>query len=308
MQTRSPDITYLALPSVDSGVFTVSTLVLGEHSTTPNDFVQEYIIEDKKNPCSEEKHIIRAAFQKTQRKNRIEITNSGDSLFVTFTNLQRSDSKKYYCGVDRFGPDSLIEVKLEVTDAESTTPRTTLKMLAVTNSSDSISDTSTSYIIYSTPAVDSTTNTTASSTQGAGNVLYSIICVVIIISMLMVLLTVVWKMKRKQQSKTHKPPHTYMDVEDVRPEGQSLNQPAAVSTLGYSADSDSVYANYTEIAVESVNNYSEDVPLNPVSSAIYSVIQLPEKQIEHTEHSKPNQCKYSENDSLYSLAQLPKTN
>lgn len=25
-----------------------STLVLGKHSTTPNDFVQEYIIEDKK--------------------------------------------------------------------------------------------------------------------------------------------------------------------------------------------------------------------------------------------------------------------
>ncbi|TMS04649.1 CMRF35-like molecule 1, partial [Larimichthys crocea] len=118
-------------------------------------------------PCSEEEHIIRAAFQKTGRKNRIEITNSADGLFVTFTNLQKSDSKKYYCGVNRLGLDPWIEVKLEVTDAESTTPRTTLKMLAVTNSSDFISDTSTSYIIYSTPAVDSTTTTTASSTQGA---------------------------------------------------------------------------------------------------------------------------------------------
>lgn len=69
-------------------------------------------------PCSEEEHIIRAAFQKTGRKNRIEITNSADGLFVTFTNLQKSDSKKYYCGVHRLNTDPLIEVNLEVTDGK----------------------------------------------------------------------------------------------------------------------------------------------------------------------------------------------
>lgn len=72
-------------------------------------------------PCSEEKHIIvRAAFGKTQKKSRIEITNSVEGLFVTFTNLQKSDSKKYYCGVDRFGHDSLIEVNLQVTGGKFT--------------------------------------------------------------------------------------------------------------------------------------------------------------------------------------------
>lgn len=98
------------------------------------------------------------------------------------------------------------------------------------------------------------------------------------------------------------------DADDIRPEGQSLNQPAVVSTLAYSADSDGLYANYTEIAAESGNNYSEDVPLNPVSRVVYSVIQLPKKQIERTGHSEPNQSEYSESDCLYSLAQLPKTN
>ncbi|TKS64906.1 N-lysine methyltransferase KMT5A [Collichthys lucidus] len=69
MQTRSPDITYLALPSVDSGVFTVSTLVLGEHSTTPNDFVQEYIIEDKKklSPLKDACHHVGLKIDKTQK-------------------------------------------------------------------------------------------------------------------------------------------------------------------------------------------------------------------------------------------------
>lgn len=95
------------------------------------------------------------------------------------------------------------------------------------------------------------------------------------------------------------------DVDAIRAEeGQSLNQPA-LSTLDHSADSDGLYANYNEIAAESGNNYSEDVPLNRLCSVVYSVIQLPKKQIECT---GPNQYAYSENDSLYSRAQLPKIN
>uniref|UniRef100_A0A8P4KRC9 Immunoglobulin subtype domain-containing protein n=1 Tax=Dicentrarchus labrax TaxID=13489 RepID=A0A8P4KRC9_DICLA len=60
-------------------------------------------------PCS--RAIIKAAFKETVRKNRIELTNSAEGLFVTFIHLQKSDSKKYYCAVERPGPDSYIELR-----------------------------------------------------------------------------------------------------------------------------------------------------------------------------------------------------
>lgn len=70
-------------------------------------------------PCSKEKDIIvKAAYEKTERAKQIELTNSAEGLFVTFTNVQKSDSKKYYCGVERTGPDAYIEVNLKVTDGK----------------------------------------------------------------------------------------------------------------------------------------------------------------------------------------------
>ncbi|KAI3352321.1 hypothetical protein L3Q82_005288 [Scortum barcoo] len=67
-------------------------------------------------PCNDKDIIVKAAYKKTEHKNRIELTNSADGLFVTFTNLQKSDAKKYQCRVERVGHDSFIEVNLQVTD------------------------------------------------------------------------------------------------------------------------------------------------------------------------------------------------
>ncbi|XP_047434871.1 uncharacterized protein LOC125004365 isoform X1 [Mugil cephalus] len=70
-------------------------------------------------PCNENKHIIiKAEFGKTTSKDRIEITNTEEGLFVTFTNLKKSDSKKYYCGVERFGRDRFIELNLKVIEGK----------------------------------------------------------------------------------------------------------------------------------------------------------------------------------------------
>jgi len=70
-------------------------------------------------PCNKDKYIIvKAAFQKTERKDRIQITNQGDALLVTFTDLKMSDSKKYYCGVERLGLDPFEEVDLQVIDGK----------------------------------------------------------------------------------------------------------------------------------------------------------------------------------------------
>uniref|UniRef100_A0A3Q1BNY6 Immunoglobulin domain-containing protein n=1 Tax=Amphiprion ocellaris TaxID=80972 RepID=A0A3Q1BNY6_AMPOC len=70
-------------------------------------------------PCSEDKHIIiKAEYGQTKNNNRIELTNRENGLFVTFTNLTMSDSRKYYCGVERYGHDSFIEVNLKVIDGK----------------------------------------------------------------------------------------------------------------------------------------------------------------------------------------------
>ncbi|XP_068448343.1 CMRF35-like molecule 5 [Clinocottus analis] len=116
-------------------------------------------------PCSEDCHIIiKAAYGKTTHKNRIQLNNQGESLFVTFKNLQKSDSRTYFCGLERFGGDSYIKVNLEVMDAQIHSPKTTPKTVivgstlsfSVTNSStmssssSDVTDVSTSHMTFNT--------------------------------------------------------------------------------------------------------------------------------------------------------------
>ncbi|XP_029950955.1 CMRF35-like molecule 5 isoform X2 [Salarias fasciatus] len=71
-----------------------------------------------KDPCKSGKDVIlTASFMKTDQTNKIQISNKGESLLVTFTDLQMSDSKTYYCGVDRFFRDNYIKVNLKVLQA-----------------------------------------------------------------------------------------------------------------------------------------------------------------------------------------------
>ncbi|KAJ4919234.1 hypothetical protein JOQ06_026243 [Pogonophryne albipinna] len=118
-----------------------------------------------RHPCTEDKHIIiKAASGKTTQRNRILINNRGNDLFVTFTNLKKSDANTYYCGVERKGLDLWIKVVLEVTDAASygPTPETvdTFTTLSSSvsnsstlpsNSSDNITDVSASNTTLNTP-------------------------------------------------------------------------------------------------------------------------------------------------------------
>jgi len=71
-------------------------------------------------PCSSDNDIIaKAAHGKTANyKNRIRLKNNKEGLLVTFTNLLKSDSKTYKCGLERVDFDSFIEVKLNVLDGK----------------------------------------------------------------------------------------------------------------------------------------------------------------------------------------------
>uniref|UniRef100_A0A3B4WIP8 Immunoglobulin V-set domain-containing protein n=1 Tax=Seriola lalandi dorsalis TaxID=1841481 RepID=A0A3B4WIP8_SERLL len=71
-------------------------------------------------PCKKDQHIIiKAESGKTSHKDRIHLDNKGKNLFVTITDLQMSDSKKFLCGLERYGPDSFIEVDLKVKHGKS---------------------------------------------------------------------------------------------------------------------------------------------------------------------------------------------
>ncbi|XP_072240056.1 uncharacterized protein [Leuresthes tenuis] len=157
-------------------------------------------------PCTTDKHIIvKAAFQKTERKDRIQITNRGDALLVTFTDLKMSDSKKYYCGVERLGWDSFEEVDLQVIDAGPKTIVETVKVISTVTYGAPVTSTTSSRLdipadsfmsystLYTTPA--------APTQQGAGYVPYLVVSFIVITS-LIVMLKFMRTLKRRP-SKTH---------------------------------------------------------------------------------------------------------
>ncbi|XP_063739481.1 CMRF35-like molecule 5 [Eleginops maclovinus] len=189
-------------------------------------------------PCTENTHIIlKAASGKTTKRNRIEITNRGNDLFVTFTNLQKSDSNTYYCGVERSGRDSYIKVNLLIDEAPKKTPETvnifpTLSS-AVSNSSDNIPDVS---------ASNSTINTvtpTAPATQGAGSASYLIAGLISLMTLVMVVVLLTRKlMKTGQRGLDVSSPHEEI-YEGERPDEvyQSLHP--------LTMDEDQVYSSLT---------------------------------------------------------------
>uniref|UniRef100_A0A3Q3FAG4 Immunoglobulin domain-containing protein n=1 Tax=Labrus bergylta TaxID=56723 RepID=A0A3Q3FAG4_9LABR len=83
-------------------------------------YVEENVKYFCSSPCTEDKHvIIKAGYEKINRKDRIKLFNNGEVLSVTFTDLQKSDAGKYYCGVEIVGIDAYIEVNVNVKDVLS---------------------------------------------------------------------------------------------------------------------------------------------------------------------------------------------
>ncbi|XP_075946978.1 uncharacterized protein LOC142948729 [Anarhichas minor] len=166
-------------------------------------------------PCSEDHHIIgKAAYGEIIYENRIMLQNKEKSLFVTFTNLQKSDSKTYVCVFEKSGYESFIKVILNVTEAHSPSPKTTPKTVIVGSTlSFAVTYSSTMSSNFSdiiTEMSNTTLNTTtASATPGSdSDVPYLVIGVIGIITVLMVLLKLMSKMMKQQLSKTHKSTHT----------------------------------------------------------------------------------------------------
>lgn len=72
-------------------------------------------------PCTRKEHVIlKVPIGETTRKDRIQLTNKGEGLLVKFENLQKSDSKKYLCALEKSFRDAFIEVNVIVTEGKFT--------------------------------------------------------------------------------------------------------------------------------------------------------------------------------------------
>ncbi|XP_018536626.2 uncharacterized protein LOC108886321 isoform X1 [Lates calcarifer] len=223
-------------------------------------------------PCTADKHIIiKAESGRTKRKDRIELINRGQDLFVSITHLQMSDSKKYFCGVERPGLDLLREVNLKVTDG----PRTTVKTVTV-DSTVSFTDMSSSTMSSGSSDITNLpmSYTTAPAASGAGNALYLTLGLIFIISIAVVLLILVRKMMKKQLMVVTTP------QEDI---GESVGLDGVYQTLHKSCeDRDQVYSTLTPIS-RSAGPEGVYQTLHPPTKAedqVYSTL-TPAKRVRH---------------------------
>ncbi|XP_034044545.1 uncharacterized protein LOC117526595 [Thalassophryne amazonica] len=133
---------HLCLLSVINTVVTTSLYIKGHVGENVTFTCSNWNIEfDEKSyvkyfckvPCTQEKHVLlKVKPGTTASKSRLKLKNSEEGLSVTITDLQRSDSMDYYCGLDRNGLDSYIKVILDVTDAVPPPHRTTPTAVIVT--------------------------------------------------------------------------------------------------------------------------------------------------------------------------------
>ncbi|XP_062420573.1 CMRF35-like molecule 8 [Pungitius pungitius] len=282
-------------------------------------------------PCTEDQHIIiKAEYGKFQTKNGIKLHNKGKTLLVTFKSLQKSDSKTYYCGVDRYLiADAYIMVILIVMDALPSSPRMTPKTIinvptssfAVTTSSTMSSNSSDVFTDTSTSHTTLNITTPAAPAQGyVSSVLYLVVGVLVVIIILMVSLKLM-NMMMKRRSKVvsgadtvNTEPQQDAEYEEIRLEDQT--------------DPDALYCNHSyhqvnDLLVKRPKEHSDVLYLNQAASFmdsskgafrksartfdfVYSVVQSPKEQMNPSVQSERKEPEINQEDSLYSLAQLPR--
>ncbi|CAJ1052721.1 CMRF35-like molecule 5 isoform X1 [Xyrichtys novacula] len=215
------------------------------------------------NPCKNDKQIIvKAESEKSKLKDRIEIVNSGEILYVTFFNLQKSDSGKYYCGVERGGWDSYIEVDLTVKDAKPSRPKKTPETVSDMETTSPSASTNGSTVFTDMPTTNETLNMTtsiASASHGAGYALYLIVGLIGLITLLMAGLILTIRIIKKRMvdiaMPQQQPPRMDGDPDQVY---QSLNPVAIDQDQVYCTippkqtvqDTDQVYQSLNPVTVD----------------------------------------------------------
>lgn len=138
-----------------------------------------------RHPCQEEKDkVIAVNSRQTAESGRFSLYDEGNKLTVNISRLQLSDAGLYYCGVDRVGLDTFIEVHLTVdkvpeppTTDPPTRPTTTTPPPSTYQSTEFTSDTVTTGSNFTTGG-DPITGTALYAGLGAAALLAMLVLVI----------------------------------------------------------------------------------------------------------------------------------
>ncbi|XP_047438354.1 uncharacterized protein DDB_G0271670-like isoform X2 [Mugil cephalus] len=214
-----------------------------------------------RNKCKEGNILIDTTEDKAQRdRYSIEYINTGvlsaDTLYVSITQLKKSDSGQYRCYLERsFSPDSSEDFKITVTEASTTsqptlTPGTFSSSAFLTSASTSPTSSSssspTSSSTLSSSSGSSTSSSSSSSSGATGHheasptdlILYVALTLVFMIIILSVALMIFCKWRRTRKPKGSPIESVHTDItrtdqlyEEIREDKQSSSPPEGISTV-----------------------------------------------------------------------------
>ncbi|XP_070966204.1 uncharacterized protein [Oncorhynchus clarkii lewisi] len=298
----------------------------------------------------------------------IEDLRNGVS-YVTIKNLRKTDSGTYWCGVERYGPDTYQEVHLTVTDAPPR-PSTVTSRPHVCTTSSNLS-TTLSNISTTLPNLSATLSNISTTflapgeisgpvSSRAGLMVWTSAGLVVMVTVLGLVLLLFYRQRRGTRRTPPPPPpvssNTQPDpagevdcvYEEIReadrqtdtlpvvissvnstvnsptnsttyPAGQAIGVPHCDIYANASCHKDDINPSYsTADHPDSLIYSSGDLPTDsrvssspPTASgtqddSIYSTAQLPKDTVESTRYPAVHLSKDTPEDALYSTAQLPK--
>ncbi|XP_052382072.1 CMRF35-like molecule 1 [Oncorhynchus keta] len=289
-----------------------------------------------KGTCSGKDILVKTNGSKNVTQDRYSIEDNRDGVFyVTIKNLMKTDSGTYWCGVERYGLDSYQEVHLTVTDAPPTS--TTSPVTSRRHVSTSLLNLSTTLPNLSTTLPNlSTTSPNTSSTlpnhisghlSRAGLMVWTSVGLVVMVTVLGLVLLLFYRQRRGTR-RTPPPPvssNTQPDpagevvcvYEEIR-DRQTDTLPVVISSVYSTVKSPTNSTIYPTDQPASLIYSSVDLPTDyrvsscpPTASgtqddSIYSTAQLPKDTVESTRYPAVHLSKDTPEDALYSTAQLPK--
>ncbi|XP_029594724.1 CMRF35-like molecule 1 isoform X2 [Salmo trutta] len=362
----------LALCVVESAVINVKDVVGGQvkitcsYSWAENN--EKYFC---KRECYHRDRLVQTKGNKHYlEKERYTIEDLRKGVFyVTIKNLRKSDSGTYWCGVRRFGPDTYQEVHLTVTDAPPKPSTITFRPHFSTNLpnlSATLSNISTTFLasgeISGPPSSradgpPSDYSPGAEQSQTAGLMVWTSAGLVVMVTVLGLVLLLFYRQRRGTRRTPPPPPplvssNTQPDptgevdcvYEEIReadrqtdtlpvvissvnsptnstayPAGHAIGVPHCDIYANASCHKDDINASYSTADHPASLFYSSvDLPKDsrvssspPTASgtqddSIYSTAQLPKDTVESTRYPAVDRSKDTPEDAIYSTAQLPK--
>ncbi|XP_029600516.1 CMRF35-like molecule 3 isoform X2 [Salmo trutta] len=289
-----------------------------------------------KGTCSGKDILVETKGIKNASQDRYSIEDKGDVFYVTIKNLRKSDSGTYWCGVDRTIKDTFQELRLIVTDAPPIpTPSpltsrphvsTTLPNLSTTSpyTSTTLPNLSTTSPYTSTTLPNLTTSSNPSTTflasgdvsgrlSRAGLMVWTSAGLVVMVTVLGLVLLLFYRQRRGTRRTPPPPPvssNTQPDptgevdcvYEEIREaDRQTDTLPVVISSV-YST----VSASSTSSATDSRVYSRPPTASGTQDDSIYSTAQLPKDTVESTRFPAVHLSKDTPEDAIYSTAQLPK--